>query len=190
MKAKTIVHTFMVVLGFLPTLLAPAENIQNMTYEQFKEKISVISKQAGELTAASTLLSNAEFRALSEHADEYQLLGEQFISDKVPTAQKAMVIYAMENLSFDKYVSFIREMLTLTKKGRIDSGLLELALIPGFEWNTMLEDNYKSEKVVQLIRDLKASKVLTQDCFNYLSQVESGESAKEVQKMRSNGELP
>lgn len=189
MKAKTIVRMIVAVLGSMLTSSAPAENIQNMRYEQFKEKIIAISKQAGELTAASTLLSNAEFRTLSEHADEYQSLAEQFLSDKVPTAQKAMVVYAMENLSFDNYISFVREMLALTTKGRIDSGLLELVLMPGFEWNTKLEDNYKSQKVVQLIRDLRASKVLTQDCFNYLSEIESGEGAKEVQRMRSDGEI-
>jgi hypothetical protein len=162
----------------------------NMTYEEFKQKVSAISIQAGQLTAASTLLSHPEFRALSKSADNYQSLAEQFLASDAPASQKAIVIYAMANLSFDNYVSFIRHLLAMTKKGSVDSSLLEWALIPGFEWNTKLQDNYQSEKVSQLIRDLRASRLLTQDCLTYLNEIESGEGAREVQRMRRDGEIP
>ena len=51
----------------------------------------------------------------------------------------------MQKLSLGNYVNFLGNLLHSTQEKKIDLQLFERALISGFEWNTMLQENYQSK---------------------------------------------
>ena len=79
MKPKIRFYVLLALIGFT-MLFSLSAQTEVMTYQEFKQRISSISIQAGQLTAASTLLSHPEFRALFKSADNYRAPGGAILS--------------------------------------------------------------------------------------------------------------
>lgn len=170
--------------------LGVANNNKKMTYQEFMRTISSLSKSISDSPDASVLLTQRDFRLLSDNASDYREMAVQILTEDVSNGEKYIAIYAMQNLNLDHYLLFLNELLARTRDKKIDADLLERALMPGFEWNTKLQTNWKSPAVRDLIESIKASRTLPPRCNLYLDDVISGRGAEYVKQMRLDGELP
>ncbi len=165
-----------------------AEVNKKTTYHDFEATISLISKSIMDLTDVSVLSTKRDFLLLSDNASECRAMAVQLLKGDVSNQEKHIAIYAMQNLNLDDYLLFLDELLALTRDKKINPDLLERALIPGFEWNTKLQDNWKSPKVRELVENIRVSNLLD-DCDQYLDDILSGRGAEYVKRMRQDGEL-
>lgn len=187
---KILCRTLIGIVLFVIVIVPPgvANSNKGMTYLEFKRTISSISTSISDSPDASVLLTKRDFRLLSDNASDYRELALQILTEDVSNGEKYIAIYAMQNLNLDDYLLFLNELLARTQDKKTDANLLERALMPGFEWNTKLQDNWKSPKVRELIENIKTSRLL-HDCDQYLDDIISGRGAEHVKRMRRDGEL-
>ena len=160
-----------------------------MNYEQFKTIISRIAQQV-DLTSSGALSTNDDFTFLASNADSYRDFALRLLNDDVPVRDKRVTVYLIQKLSFEHYLWSLRFLLAKAKIKQVDPALFEDAIIPGFEWNTRLQENYRRPGVRALIIDVKQAKVLPSRCDDYLNEILSGRGNKHVQEMRRDGEIP
>ena len=167
-----------------------ADMDKKMTYQEFNATISSISKSITDLTTSSVLLTKSEFTSLSDKAAEYRIMAVRMLEEDAPDQEKQIAVYAMQRLSLQDYHAFIDQLLNSVREKRVHPNFLELALMPGFEWNTKLQDEWQSPKVRGQIENIKASRLLSADCDEYLDDILSGRGAEYVKRMRRDGEIP
>jgi hypothetical protein len=189
---KILFFTLIAVVLFITAIVPPgvANSDKKITYQEFMRAISSISTSIADSPDASVLLTMRDFRLLSDNASDYREMTLQILAEDVSIGEKFIAIYAMQNLNLDDYLLFLNELLARTRDRKIDANLLEHALMPGFEWNTKLQTNWKSPAVRDLIESIKASRTLPPRCDLYLDDIISGRGAEHVKQMRLDGELP
>jgi hypothetical protein len=184
---KILIYTVIVIAAVQPVV---ANSDQKMTFQEFARTIASISESISDTPDASVLRTRNDFRELCKNAQDYRTMALRLLTENVPSRQKYIAVYAMQNLNLDDYVLFLNELLGRTRDKKVEADWLESALMPGFEWNTKLQTNWKSPAVRDLIEKIKASRSLPPRCDQYLDDIISGRGAEYVKQMRLDGELP
>ena len=130
------------------------------------------------------LLYNKAFVNILEHGEFYiddviLFLNKRNFNDM----QVAVCIGAMQNLKVSDYVKPCNLILELYNSNKLPEGILEHAISPDFLRKRIIIDNYADPEVVKLLRNIENNnKVTNTDFKNYLPEILSGKSSKELKE--------
>lgn len=77
------------------------------------------------------------------------------ILEEVSEEDARILIYAAQSLKGVNYLKFGNGIVRLIEEGKVSIRLLEQFIFPGYDWNTMLVENFNDPKVVKLLNVAK-----------------------------------
>lgn len=98
-----------------------------------------------------------------------------------------ILIYAAQSLKGNTYLQFGNGIVALINEGKVSSRLLEQFIFPGYDWNTMLVENFGDPKVVKLMN--RAKKIIVSETVA-IDEILTGESLLNLVNHRLNQALP
>jgi hypothetical protein len=121
----------------------------------FKNAISIIYYKVGDYTP-SDLLNIDEFLCIYANSDYYFSNAELFLEDtNVNEKLKIIVVYSMQNLSYNNYINFFIKCSNLFKRKIINENVIIRVINPGMEWNKIIINNFYKQKIRKELNDLK-----------------------------------
>ena len=113
-----------------------------------------------------------------------------FVLEEHSPMVKQIAGYAVKKLGTKGFVQVGHVLLDLLARGKIESGVVEKAFLPGLQWSHMLAENYADTDVRSLIARILETPAFSERGRRYLSdQVLTGKAKTQVEEMRAWGEI-
>jgi len=153
--------------------------------------VSFIDRQKNDtLEFYEGLLYNKTFVNILEHCEFYRNDVTTFLNKgHFNNMQVEICICAMQNLNVNDYVNFCNLILTLYNDNKLPEGVLEDAISPDFLRKRIITDNYNDPRVIKLLKSIENNKKISSKNFKeYLPDILSGKSSKELKEFDKNSE--
>lgn len=176
------------------TLMIAGNNCGTKTYKSmstFQEDIKEIDRKIVDLTWPGGLFRYDEFKEIYTRAGWYkksalQSLGSQELTEQ----QKLIVALSMQKLPFDQFLEFAWDVTDLYKQDKISSKVLHWCVLPTYDWNTMLIENYQHPDVKTLLKLLAGLSGLDEEFRTFVEEdVLTGKAVDVVEQMRDTGQI-
>lgn len=164
----------------IPMLARDASNDTNMKLE-----LERISAAVVDLTAEAELLANKRFLQLYHHPNRKAVL-DVLADSSVDEQRKRIAVLSMQNVPVRDYVIFLDRVAELREANRVSIQVFEIALFPGYDWNTKLEENYRNPHVVAMLKKLKISGSLDSSQIARVKNILSGRAKQDLRTFREN----
>ncbi len=179
------------------TLMQPIAHAENTGNKMsFKLRIQRIQKEVVDLVDPFALIDSELFVEIWKNPRAYQQDVIKLIVDKkITEVQKEIAVLSMNNLPLNDFLKYCEIIIGLRKANKINNDVFLIAIFPGYDWNTKLQENYKEPKVRQLLLKIKGSELLpdksTKTFDNkYIDEILSGKTLKHIEDLRSAGQIP
>jgi hypothetical protein len=121
-----------------------------------KDKLIELVKNASQekrYTIAWDYKYSESFVELEKHS--YELLDitlELLENDGLNSTQKGIVIYAIQNIEFEKFKYFLRDLAISYSEGKIDENLVDHCFFPRDDWSHLVIRNYKDPIIREALK--------------------------------------
>ncbi len=96
-----------------------------------------------------------------------------------------ILLYASQSLKGQQYLDFASALVEAVNNHRVDNSVLKSFIFPGYDWNTLLIENYNAPKVVKLLSE--SAKVLgDNDSKKNIQNILTGLTLESLIKSRFN----
>ena len=133
------------------------ENIKAASLKiSYEKAINVISEKVVDLTSLNDLLLIDEFKSILANSDVYYnnaviLLAQPNIEEQ----EKLIIIYSMQNLSYNNYINFFIKSSDLYKRHLISENLITHIIVPGSDWNNLIINGFYKYKIRTELKSLR-----------------------------------
>lgn len=158
------------------------------------ELLDAASKEASFFPAISgTLTQSPSFTAIWRAAEQYLPQAKGILMDRgVPERSKLILAYAMQNAPLPQLLGLQSEGLSLCESGLLTADVLKVLVLPGYDWNTSLQEHYEDSAVRNLLVAMKSSAALSEkpNVKEYIDAILSGSAARDIARARADGQVP
>jgi hypothetical protein len=162
-----------------------------MSYEDYFRETLELSSRMESSPAWSDLFLHDQFRRMFLVPEQHFLYAQMLVADaKAIEEQKMIAIYSIQGIPLEEYLEFLRHVVSLARSDLLSSRLMEKAIFPSYQWNTLLAEHYQNPSVVGFLQLVRQVGGLSESAQKRLSLIESGEACEDVQELRSSGQIP
>lgn len=132
------------------------------------------------------------FTAVWKNAGAYRDVALPVLSGAdIDERKKLILAYAIQALCLQDLLELDRQALMYWKRGAISTAVLDTLLFPVYDWNTIIQQNYRNPEVTALLRKIQQEQVYAQNAAraSYVAEVISGQAAKDIERLRRDGQL-
>ena len=159
--------------------------------EEYKAAIIKIRRNVVDLTSANDLFGITNFVSLYENGTIYTTNAVVFLEDASNAdEEKMIVVYSLQKLPLDEYLTFERGLLKMANEHRISKTLFNRALFPGLEWSTKIQCGFAQENVKRLLAELAQSSSVNDVNKTYIKDILSGRECEKIKEFRESGMIP
>ena len=140
-----------------------------------------------------SLFGFPEFREIWEQPERFKKAAIDYITNPAnPDRNRKVALYAAHSLPIDDYVDLCEAIFAAYKNGSADLSLLDGSILPAFDFNTKIVENYEREDVRKLLSDFRQELIKLEKMkeASYIDTVLAGEVAISVAQLRCLGQLP
>jgi hypothetical protein len=161
----------------------------------FRHRILKIQEKVVDLTSPGALFDSNLFLEIWDHPEKYTDDVNSFLADaKVSDTQKVIAGLSMQSLPLDKFIRFCDYVLNLKLKRKITAKVFYNIILPGYDWNTKLQENFQNPEVRRLLIRLReivpeVKKDNREYEKKYIDEILSGEANLHIKDLRSAGQI-
>ena len=163
----------------------------NFDTQHFGIEITKINTEIKELTWAGGLFRFEFFRQVHSEPKKYAEIVQSFLTeDELTEQQKVIMILMMQKLPLNDYVKFLDSLIQMFEEEKITHTVMRWAVLPGYEWNTLLAEGYKDSGVILVINRLIKLEIVEKELKSYIEEeILTGRAKKQVQFLRNSGQI-
>jgi hypothetical protein len=158
----------------------PVENVSS----SYAERIALID--AGKpLIVRRVLLGVKLFKVLAKEGSRNIDPCVQFLASSGHTQQqRAIAIMSMHELNVHDYVIFLRKLLMLYNEKLVSREELDLAVVPGNDFSTVLMENFRLEEVQAVLKGIAAQPDILPATRLAIERILSGNALDDMRNFR------
>jgi hypothetical protein len=157
----------------------------------FEQDIRILESRIVDLTWPGGLFAYDEFREIHGHPSRYRPSAERALAgEDLSEQQKLIVALSMQKLPLEEYLDFAAEVIRLRSHGRISDKVLHWCILPTYDWNTLLVENYAREEVNRLLITVADMAGINEPFRLYVKdEVLTGKAKATVRSLKSSGQI-
>jgi hypothetical protein len=162
----------------------------------FKIRMMQIEDQIVDLTSEFDVFRSARFEEVWNKPLKFKKAVIHFLRYEVGTnTQRRIAILSMQNMSLTDYLSFCNDVFAIWKEHRITDDILVQAILPGYDWNTKFQDNYRKPAVRNLLMSIKNYRPEPRVQYRntpmsfYIDHILAGKATAELEMLRRDGQI-
>lgn len=183
-----------IVVLVLLAMVSSSGKAQDENATLFQRNVETIAASFRlDLDIPGSLFGFPEFVEIWKQPDKFREAAIEYITNpNNPERNRKIAAYAAHSLREDDYFDLCDAVVEAYKDDRISFSLLEETVLPAFDFNTKLAENFDQKRGRLLLLDVRAELAKRSELrsIEHVDYILSGEAAANIAKMRCLGQLP